>query len=86
MGLYAKRLYRMKWSKVYPFMKVSSFIVYKGFIKLFLALYYIFFMIKQYANARIMKFIPNEIRIMFLGFLALLRLLIMILKTLMFDL
>ena len=65
MGLYAKCLYRMKWPKVYPFMKVSSFIVYKGFIILLLALYYIFFMIKQYANARIMKFIPNEIRIMF---------------------
>ena len=37
-------------------------------------------------NARIMKFIPNEIRIMFSRFLALLGFLIMILKTLMFDL
>ena len=37
-------------------------------------------------NARIMKFIPNEIRIMFSRFLALLGFLIMIFKTLMFDL
>ena len=37
-------------------------------------------------NARIMKFIANEIMIMFLGFLALLGFLILILKTLMFDL
>ena len=36
-------------------------------------------------NARVMKFIPNEIWIMFSRFLALLRFLIMILKTLMFD-
>ena len=67
-------------------------IVYKRFIILLLALHYIyiyiyiFFMIKQYANARIMKFIANEIRIMFLGFLGLLGFLILILKTLMFDL
>ena len=33
---------------------------------------YIYFMIKQYVNARIMKFIPNEIRIVFSRFLALL--------------
>ena len=43
-------------------------------------------MIKQYVNARIMKFIPNEIRIVFSRFLALLGFLIMILETLMFDL
>ena len=55
---------------------------YKGFIILLLALVYIFI----YINARIMKFIPNEIRIMFSRFLALLGFLIMILKTLMFDL
>ena len=41
-GSYAKRLYRMKWPKVYPFMKVSTFIVYKGFIFLLLAFHYIF--------------------------------------------
>ena len=65
MGLYAERLYRMKWPEVYPFIKVSSFIVYKGFIILLLALHYIFFMVKEYTNARIMKFIPNQIRNMF---------------------
>ena len=58
-------MYRMKWPEVYPFIKVSSFIVYKGFIILLLALHYIFFMVKEYTNARIMKFIPNQIRNMF---------------------
>ena len=45
-------------------------IVYKGFIILLLALHHIF-VVKQYINARVMKFIPNEIRIMFSRFLAL---------------
>ena len=49
---------------------------YKGFIILLLALVYIFI----YINARIMKFIPNEIRIMFSRFLALL-LWFLIIKT-----
>ena len=49
---------------------------YKGFFILLLALVYIFI----YINARIMKFIPNEIRIMFSRFLALL-LWFLILKT-----
>ena len=44
MGSYAKRLYRMKWPKVYHFMKVSSFFVYKEFIILLLALHYIYFL------------------------------------------
>ena len=52
---------------------------------LLLALHHIF-VVKQYINARVMKFIPNEIRIMFSKFLALLWFLILILKTLMFDL
>ena len=43
-------------------------------------------MIKQYVNARIIKFIPNEIRIVFSRFLALLGFLVMIFKTLLFDL
>ena len=45
-------------------------IVYKGFIILLLALHHIF-VVKQYINARVMKFIPNEIRIMFSRFLTL---------------
>ena len=40
----------------------------------------------SHVNARIMKFIPNKIRIMFSKLLVLLWFLILILKTLMFDL
>ena len=39
------------------------------------------FMIKQYVNARFLKFIPNEIRIVFSKFLALLGFLILILEN-----
>ena len=70
---------------IYIYIWVYMQILYKGFIILLLALHPIF-VVKQYINARVMKFIPNEIWIMFSRFLALLRFLIMILKTLMFDL
>ena len=33
----------MQWPKVYPFKKALSFIVYKGFIILLLALHFFFF-------------------------------------------
>ena len=70
---------------LYIYIWVYMQIFYKGFIILLLALHHIF-VVKQYINARDMKFIPNEIRIMFSRFLALLWFLILILKTLMFDL